>query len=89
MNSYDAEMHILRQKEASRRAAERYTMVSHLDEIRATPKIRLVYQHAMAEVGSWLIAIGYRLQGSIDQLAPSTELTDSLTLVSKNRCVEC
>lgn len=89
MNSYDAEMHILRQKEASRRAAESYTIVSQLDEIRAAPPIRLFYQHAMVEVGSWLIAIGYRLQGSIPQLAPPTELTDTLTLVSKNRCVEC
>jgi hypothetical protein len=89
MNSYDAEMHILRQKEASRRAAERYTTVSHLDEIRTTPRMRLAYQRAMVEVGSWLIAIGYRLQGSIDQLAPPMELTDTLSLVSKNRCVEC
>jgi hypothetical protein len=68
MNDFDAENHILRQKEIVRRAAESYPLISHLDAGN-NDGVRLAYRRALAGLGGRLIVLGYRLQGEIDQLA--------------------
>lgn len=89
MNSYDAEMHILRQKDMARRAAEDYALKTNHIPTPSTA-IRLpIYRRTLAAIGGRLVSMGYRLQGEIDQLATSAELTDALGLKSNSPCVEC
>jgi hypothetical protein len=73
MNSYDAEMHILRRKAATRAAADAY-MQHGGSEPASQRRARLTYRRALAGVGGQLISLGYRLQGEINQLAAPEQL---------------
>lgn len=86
MNSFDAEMHILRQQENARRAADQYMTTSHLDRPGAPGRIRLIQQRALAAFGAQLVVLGYRMQGEFNQLAVTAE---SLTISKNEPCVEC
>ncbi len=86
MNSYDAELHILRQKDMARAAGNSYPTIAHL--VGNESGLRLTYRRALAGVGGRLVAIGYRLQGEFDHLA-APELADSLGLGGNSPCVEC
>ncbi len=77
MNAFDAENHILQQKEMARRAGQSYPTISHLLADESRP--RRAYRRALAGLGGQLVSIGYRLQGEIDQLA-TPELGDTLRL---------
>lgn len=78
MNAFDAENHILRQKEMARRAGHTYPTVSHL--LTHDGRTRSAYRRALAGLGGQLINLGYRLQGEIDQLAAAPEMHDTLRL---------
>ncbi|MCA9867814.1 MAG: hypothetical protein KC410_15115 [Anaerolineales bacterium] len=88
MNSYDAEVHVQRRKEASHRIADGYLVESHLTGSNHH-NVGRVHRRLLAEFGRQLITLGYRLQGSMDQLAPSAELSDTLRLSNSKQCVEC
>lgn len=85
MNSFDAEMHVTRQKEMARRAAESYAVMAHQPQ--SGP--RLFYKRALAGLGSRMITLGYRLQGEIEQLSTAPALADSLGLTTNNHCADC
>lgn len=89
MNSYDAEVHVQRRKEASRRVAAGYLAGSYLDERNDLRDAGRVHRRMLAEFGRHLVAIGYRLQGGMGQLAPSAELADTLGLSNSKQCIEC
>lgn len=74
MNSFDAEMHLLRQKEMARHAAESYRFTVHSDN----DGVKRAYRRALSGIGSQLIIIGLRLQGEIDQLTIAPEMTEPL-----------
>lgn len=74
MNDYDAEIHILRQKEMVQRAARSYPSISHLEN----GGVRVTYYHLLAEIGERLVTLGYRLQGEIDQLSVAPDLVEPL-----------
>ena len=82
MNSFDGEMHVSRQKESARRAAENY--IPSNDQPGKVS--RRVHRRALAGLGSRMITLGYRLQGEIDQLSATPALVDSLGLTSNNPC---
>jgi hypothetical protein len=84
MNSFDAEMHVTRQKEMARRAAENYAALAHQPQTGP----RLVYKRALAGLGSRMITLGYRLQGEFEQLSTAPALADSLGLSPNNPCPE-
>lgn len=84
MNSFDAEMHVTRQKEMARRAAENYAVSGYLRPSRP----RLVYKRALAGLGARMVLWGYRLQGEIEQLSAAPVLADSLGLTASRPCSE-
>jgi hypothetical protein len=82
MISYDAEIHVARQKEMARRAAESYP---HLHRpAGAAPAQRRV----LAALGVRLVALGMRLQGELAQL-PRPELVDPFGAAHQEPCLEC
>lgn len=85
MNSFDAEMHIFRQKEMAQRAAANYSP-KFRDEF---SQRRPFHRRALAGLGGALVMLGYRLQGEIEQFPSPVELVDSIQLGSNGRCVEC
>lgn len=85
MNFFDAEMHLLRQKELTRHSAESYPLISHLDN----GGVRLAYRRALAGVGSRLVILGFRLQGEIDQLTVVPEMTEPLGFGRNGNCAGC
>jgi len=85
MNSFDAEMHILRQKEMAQRAAANYSLEFHDGSSQRRP----FHRRALAGLGGALVILGYRLQGEIEQFPSAAELVDSIQLSSNGRCVEC
>jgi len=78
MNTFDAENHILQQKEMARRAGQTYPTISHL--LAEEGRTRRAYRRALAGLGGQLVTLGYRLQGEIDHLAAAPELNDTLRL---------
>ena len=79
MNAFDAENHILQQKEMARRAGQSYPTINHL--LAEQGRSRRAYRRALAGLGGQLVSLGYRLQGEIDHLAATPELTgDTLRL---------
>lgn len=85
MNSFDLENHMLWRKGMANRAAAAYPHNSHLRSGRAG----LAYRRLLAGIGSQLVALGYRLQGELDQLAAAPDLADSLGLQRNEPCLEC
>lgn len=59
LNLYDAEQHLLRQKELARAAAESYAHTRHLPR----RGLRHAYQRALVATGDRMIRLGYRLRG--------------------------
>lgn len=85
MNSFDAEMHMIRQKEMAQRAATNY-----LPEFHDRSSLRRPFhRRALAGLGGALVILGYRLQGEIDQLPSAAELVDSIQFSSNGQCAEC
>lgn len=84
MNSFDAEMHVTRQKELARRAVENYAANGYP----LPPRPRLVYKRALAGLGTRMVSWGYRLQGEIEQLSAGPVLAESLGLAANNPCSE-
>lgn len=77
MNAFDAENHILQQKEMARRAGQTYPTISHLRA--GEGRTRRAYRRVLVGLGGQLVTLGYRLQGEIDHLA-APELGDTLRL---------
>jgi len=75
LNLYDADLHIQRQKELARAAADSYRHARYL------PKrdLRHAYRHTLVAVGGALINLGVRLQGGLDELGVP-ELSEPLAL---------
>jgi hypothetical protein len=87
MISYDAEIHVSRQKEMARRAAASYPNVSHLAN--GHNGGNAVHRRALAGLGGALVALGLRLQGEFDQLSAAPELADTLGLARNEPCPDC
>ena len=80
MNIYDFENQTSRQKDFARRAGEAYWRNHILKVDRAAPNDRTapLPRRILAGFGGALVAIGYRLQGEIDQLAIIPERPEPL-----------
>jgi hypothetical protein len=90
MISYDAEIHVSRQKEMARRTAASYAAVSH----RASGRNggsggNAVHRRALAGLGGALVALGLRLQGELDQLPAAPELAGALGLTRNEPRPDC
>jgi len=59
LNLYEAEQHLLRQKESARAAAETYEHSRHLPR----RGLRHAYRRALVATGDRMISLGYRLRG--------------------------
>jgi hypothetical protein len=84
MISYDAENHVMRQKEMARRAAESYPRVSGLGD-----GVRPAHRRALAGLGGRLVTLGYRLQGEIDQLSAAPKPAGAPGLSLNEPCLDC
>jgi hypothetical protein len=94
MISYDAEIHVSRQKEIARRAAASYPDVSHLANGHNGGNAvnggnAAVHRRALAGLGGALVALGLRLQGELDQRSAAPELADTLGLARNEPCPDC
>jgi hypothetical protein len=76
MNSFDYEMHILRQKEVARQMAKNYPIADALAVRRLANHRRI-----LAGLGSRLVAFGYRLQ-EVGEFAVLSELPEPLAAVN-------
>jgi hypothetical protein len=77
LNLYDAEQHLLRQKELARAAAESYQHARYLE---SPGGLRRAYRRALVATGDRMITLGYRLRGEIDTLSAAPDLAEPLSL---------